>query len=122
MVHKTRGPYAGKFDLPGGKLEEGETLDEALEREVFEETGCRMLSREQLFTRDTLFTYKKDGEDVKFHHIGIFYTAQLYEESVSVEPKEDAGGTAWVCLEDITPESTALLACEAIFDVLNRET
>ena len=43
LVHKARGPYTGLLDLPGGKPLHGEPLDDALAREVNEETGIKML-------------------------------------------------------------------------------
>ncbi len=36
------GVHAGKFDLPGGRLTPGEHFDEALRREVKEETGLEI--------------------------------------------------------------------------------
>jgi 8-oxo-dGTP diphosphatase len=39
-----------RFFLPGGKPEPGETLEEALEREIREELGVRILDAEHLFT------------------------------------------------------------------------
>lgn len=43
--------YAGKFDLyslPGGGVEEGETIIAALKREIMEETGCSCDSIQEL--------------------------------------------------------------------------
>ncbi len=40
LIRKARGPYTGLLDLPGGSVETGETVEEALEREVGEETSC----------------------------------------------------------------------------------
>ncbi|HEY5221670.1 MAG TPA: NUDIX domain-containing protein [Microbacteriaceae bacterium] len=39
LVLRADAPQAGRWSIPGGKLEPGETLAEAAEREVLEETG-----------------------------------------------------------------------------------
>jgi len=42
VVRRARGPALGVWTLPGGVVEAGETLTEALIREVAEETGMRI--------------------------------------------------------------------------------
>src|SRR5260221_13411555 len=39
LVERGRDPLLGYWSLPGGGLEVGETLDQAVRREVLEETG-----------------------------------------------------------------------------------
>ena len=39
VIQKVLGPYIGRYDLPGGRLERGETLEQAVMREFQEETG-----------------------------------------------------------------------------------
>ncbi|MCK2157384.1 NUDIX domain-containing protein [Exiguobacterium sp. 17-1] len=39
VIHKQGGPYTYRYDLPGGSLEDFETLPDALDREFQEETG-----------------------------------------------------------------------------------
>lgn len=40
FVHQQRGPYAGHWLLPGGRVEFGESLPDTARRETLEESGC----------------------------------------------------------------------------------
>jgi ADP-ribose pyrophosphatase YjhB (NUDIX family) len=42
LVRRGRAPGRGSWSLPGGKVETGESHDEAIRREVHEETGVRV--------------------------------------------------------------------------------
>ncbi len=44
VVMQQKGAHKGKFDLPGGGLDHGETIEEALRRELLEETGMTFRS------------------------------------------------------------------------------
>lgn len=46
LVQKQRGPYTGKWDLPGGGVESGENSIETLERELQEECGYQVKKAE----------------------------------------------------------------------------
>ena len=39
LIRRTKEPRKGQWSLPGGKVEFGETLEEAIRREILEETG-----------------------------------------------------------------------------------
>ncbi len=40
LIRRGHDPHAGLWSLPGGRVEDGETLEQAVRREVLEETGC----------------------------------------------------------------------------------
>ena len=42
LVQRAQPPMVGKWTLPGGRVRGGETIVEAIEREVLEETGIRV--------------------------------------------------------------------------------
>ncbi len=42
LIQRARKPYFGLWSLPGGRLEPGETAEQAAEREIMEELGLRV--------------------------------------------------------------------------------
>jgi len=52
LVRRARPPDAGRWSLPGGRVEEGETLEEAARRETLEETALEVRIRHLLGTAD----------------------------------------------------------------------
>lgn len=77
LIKKSKGPFKGRWDLPGGKLDFGETADEALKRELKEETGLKVKSSKF----ETVVSYTHKTETEHFHHIGVIYTAEVKDVS-----------------------------------------
>lgn len=80
LINKKGGPYDGKLDLPGGTIEFCERPEDALKRELVEETKIKIKDFE-LFDADSVsFTWQYNKEKTfKVHHIGIFYKIKNYD-------------------------------------------
>ena len=88
LIQKGRGPYKGLFDLPGGRIEPGENLAEAIRREFMEETGLEVLRTELLDVAEYHCTWNDDGQEKAFHHVALYYRVDVGDG----EPRMDADG------------------------------
>lgn len=99
MIKKSRGPYTGLLDLPGGRVEPGESLSEALAREIDEETGGKILSQQFLDFAEYQCTYVENGETKYFHHVGLYFLIKIDATNLkSGADGHDSNGAVWVPL------------------------
>ena len=69
LVRRGRPPAYGEWSLPGGAVEPGESLEEAVVREVAEEIGLKVEVVEVVAVLDRIF-WDQEGE-VHYHYVLI---------------------------------------------------
>lgn len=68
------GPYAGTYLTPGGGVKTGEPIDEAVQRELFEETGVKVNNIKRVFFDDDV---TENWQGTETHFIMLLYTANF---------------------------------------------
>jgi 8-oxo-dGTP pyrophosphatase MutT (NUDIX family) len=88
----------GKWDLPKGKLDPGETLEECALREVTEETGVERLELRK-FLLQTLHEYEELGKVIqkKTHW---FHMAAASHQTLVPQTEEDITELRWIAPEN----------------------
>lgn len=95
LVRRGTAPFEGEWAVPGGRVELGETLAAAAEREVLEETGVTIRAGDPLYTFEHI--ERDDGGAVKFHYVVV----DLEGQYLAGEPAagDDAREAAWIALD-----------------------
>lgn len=113
MMRQRSGYWAGKWISPGGKLEPGESLEECVERETYEETYCRVKAVRQL---SAISPYSPDSAFEK-QVVLVFYLCKYLEG----EPKKGDGVDAaeWVSVDRFERLSAGGLLPAHVFNALS---
>lgn len=111
LTQKRSGPYQGLWDLPGGAIEFGESPEEALKREILEETGLIANSLQLLSSASHTGNYSKDGGAYAFHHLGYIYKVHHWQKANQAIPEETC---EWFQLNKIDPQILTPFAQHAL--------
>lgn len=72
LVKKSRGPFMGMYDLPGGKVEHGESHTATMLREASEELWIKQMSIEKIQNiYHYVSTHERQGITYNEHIIGV---------------------------------------------------
>jgi 8-oxo-dGTP diphosphatase len=97
LVKRGVPPFEGQYAIPGGFLREGESLEEAALRELYEEAGVRNLFLEQLYT------FGDPKRDPRGRVITVAYYALFASDKLSLVAGADAAEAKWFPASGLPP-------------------
>jgi 8-oxo-dGTP diphosphatase len=91
LVQRGREPMKGRWTIPGGLIEIGEMLSEAVVRETREETGLEVEPIELVELLDRI--HREDGR-VRYHYVIADYLCRVVRGTLHAD--SDADAVRWV--------------------------
>ncbi|PID78587.1 hypothetical protein CSB20_14360 [bacterium DOLZORAL124_64_63] len=95
LVRRGCDPFKGAHALPGGFVEYGEDIHDAVQRELEEETGLSGLPLSQFHT------YGAPDRDPRGHTVSVVYVAVIVGEQPAVRGGDDAAAAVWAPVDSL---------------------
>lgn len=97
LIRRKREPFAGRWALPGGFVDEDEPIRAAALRELKEETGLGRIDLEELGA------YGDPGRDPRGWVVSVAFTALVKPKQFRGQAGDDAAALAWFPVTALPP-------------------
>ncbi len=115
LIRRGKPPLYGRWVVPGGTVELGESLEQALVREMREETGLEVVPLEVLTVFDRI---ERDGDRVVYHYVIVDYLCRWL--GGEARAASDALEAAWAALDDLPRFDLPQKALEVVQDAFRK--
>lgn len=95
LIKRANEPFKGKWAVPGGFIEIDEELEDAVVRELAEETGLTSVRLEQMHT------FGKCGRDPRGRQITIVFMGIVTEGHNKIKAGDDAARARWFDIDKL---------------------
>jgi 8-oxo-dGTP diphosphatase len=99
LVRRGREPFLDRWSLPGGAVELGETLEQAVAREVEEEAGLAVTPVSALKALDRI--ERDTCGRVQFHYVLVDFVCKLRRTEDEPRAASDVSDTQWVQIVEL---------------------
>ncbi len=107
LIKRGSEPFKGKWAVPGGFVNMDEELEDAVVRELAEETGLTGVHLEQMRTFGTV------GRDPRGRQITIVFMGIATEDQTKLKAGDDAAQAKWFDIDEL-PEDMAFDHSEVV--------
>ena len=97
MIRRGHGPAAGSWSVPGGRVEFGEMLAEAVVREMLEETGLECVCGPFIG-----YVERFGDEPAPYHYVIMDFAVTVLDPEQPPVAGDDAAEAMWVPFEDVS--------------------
>ena len=113
LIQRGKPPFVDSWALPGGHIDLGELVEDAVIREIKEETNLN-IKIEKLFN-----VYSRPNRDPRGHYITIVYVCSMKDKDQQVLGGDDAKKAKFFDLQEISKLNLAFDHNKIIEDFLN---
>ena len=114
LVKRGKQPGYGKWSIPGGMVELGETLSEAIKREVLEECGIEIELGDVVAVLERVI--RREDERVRYHYVLVDFLG--YWKGGDLQPASDILEARWADPAELETLEMTERTQQVVFEVM----